>query len=104
MLFTMIRLSETAMAPSVLSSTAFIGETSGEISGGPRNEVRGAKNFVWADGVKWSHANKVSFDWLGSRALKWVLKALGFFFAEYASLFSRYLFMIFLKQLNTNLS
>ena len=58
-----------------------------------------------ADRVKQSRANKVSFHGLGSRAHLKALEALGFFFVEYAFfLFSRYLFMIFLKQLNTNLS
>ena len=48
--------------------------------------------------------NKVSFNGPGSRAHLRALEALGVFFAEYAfSLFSRYIFMIFLKQLNTNL-
>ena len=56
-----------------------------------------------ANGVKWSHANKVSFNGPGSRAHLRALEALGFFFAAF-SLFSRHLFIIFLKQLNTNLS
>ena len=54
--------------------------------------------------AKQSHANKVSFNRLGSRAHLRALEAPGFFFAEYAfSLFSRYPFVIFLKYLNTNL-
>ena len=56
-----------------------------------------------ANRVKWSHANEVNFNGLGSRVHLRALEALRFFFAEYAfSLFSGYLFMIFLKQLNTN--
>ena len=76
-------------------------------SSGPRIEVGGPNIFLGkvTDGVKQSHANEVSFNRPGSRACLGALEALGFFFAEYAfSLFSRYLFMIFLKQLNTNLS
>ena len=70
------------------------------ISGGPRIEVRGQICFLGkvANGAKWSHANEVSFKWLGSRACLRALEALGVFFAEYVfSLFSRYLSVLFLK-------
>ena len=69
-------------------------------------EEGGPKIFLrkFASVVKWSPANEVSFNRLGSRAHLRALEALGFFFAEYAfSLFSRYLFMIFSKYLNMNL-
>ena len=54
-----------------------------------------------ADGEKRSHVNKVSFNGLGSRAClgNWVFLCWIAF-----SLFSRYHSMIFLKQLNTNIS
>ena len=69
-------------------------------SGGPKSVLGKCAN-----GAKQSCANEVSFKCLGSGACLKALEALGIFFAEYAfSLFLRYFYVIFLKQLNTNLS
>ena len=57
------------------------------IRGGSRIWLRGGPKFFWlsfADSMQWSHANKVSLYWLGSRARLRALEALGLFITKYA--------------------
>ena len=49
--------------------------------------VKGSPEFFWlsfADSTQQSCVNKVSPYWLGSRALRWALEALGVFITKYA--------------------
>ena len=67
------------------------GETGPEIyntiQGQIQDLVKGAPKFfqpIFANSAQWSHVNKVSPYWLGSRAHLRTLEALGFFITEYA--------------------